>query len=337
MTQYTQTKTANWRQVVKSNQRRTLFVLLSFLGIYSILGLLFDLYLYQDTELHPTFLIGFFVLALIVLGLGMLFGNRASLAGTNARQLSSEEKDPKLKQLYNIVEEMKIAASLRYMPKVYILNVSYMNAFACGWNEKNACVAISRPLLEALTRDELQAVMAHELTHVRNQDTRLLLAVSVMSNFSIFLIDILFRSTLHSKARKSKSSNSRSSGVPIELVILALRIILPILTAVLLFYLSRKREFMADAGGVELTRDNRSMANALIKIHKAHKSHKEEYQHAYHNTDHESMRSLSYLYDPRTCGIRNHLNINELFSTHPPLEKRLEALGYTKLEAKGQV
>ena len=78
------------------------------------------------------------------------------------------------------------------------------------------------------------------------------------------------------------------------------------------------------------------MANALIKIHKAHKSHKEEYQHAYHNTDHESMRSLSYLYDPRTCGIRNHLNINELFSTHPPLEKRLEALGYTKLE-EGQV
>lgn len=323
---YRNTGSMNWREVVKMNRRRTIYVLISFLAIYSGLGLLFDLYLLENESFEPAFMIGFFAVSTLVIILGIFFGSRASLAGTGATQVTAMDRDPAHKKLYNIVEEMKIAASLRYMPKVYILNVNYMNAFASGWSEKNACVAISRPLLEALTRDELQAVMAHELTHIRNQDTRLLLAVSVMANFSVFLIDILFRSMLHSRG----GSKGKGKNAGVVLGILAARILLPVLTAVLIFYLSRKREFMADAGGVELTRDNQSMANALIKIHEAHTTHKEKYSAAYADTDHESMRSLSYLYDPRTCGIRNRLNLSELFSTHPSLDKRLEALGYKK-------
>ncbi len=329
---YEQTKSANWREIVKSNRRRTIYVLLSFLGIYSGLGLLFDLYFSENSTYEPAFLLGFFGVSLLVLAGGILWGNKASLAGTNALEVTSDAKDPLQKRLYNIVEEMKLAASMRYMPKVYVLQVDYMNAFACGWSEKNACVAISKPLLETLSRDELQAVMAHELTHIRNQDTRLLLAVSVMANFSIFLIDILFRSVLHGgKGRSSK--NSKNSG-GFLLIILAARIVLPILTSVLIFYLSRKREFMADAGGVELTRDNKSLANALLKIHGEHKSQKEKFREAYKETDHESMRSLSYIYDPRSCGIRNSFNLSEMFSTHPSLEKRLEALGYSKKEER---
>ena len=327
MTQLNQIKSINWQKTIKVNRRKTLYVIFSFLGIYSGLGLFFDYILSPKPGNEFFFLFVFFILSLVILFGGFLWGSRVVLAGTNSFEITEQSSDPLYKKLYNVVEEMKLASSLRYMPKVYVLQVDYMNAFASGWSEKNAAIAISRPLLEALTRDELQAVVAHELTHIRNQDTRLLLAVSVVANFSIFLIDTLFRSFIYNRGGRRRN-NKNSSFVLFG--ILAVRLLLPILTSVLLFYLSRKREFIADVGGVELTRDNQSLAEALVKIHKEHKAQKEKFSNSYKETPHESMRRLSYFYDPCSCDIRNRLNLSELFSTHHSLEGRLKALGFSE-------
>ena len=116
------------------------------------------------------FFLIFSCLASVVLLFALFFGDKASLAGTRAEEVILDSKDPMHKKLYNVVEEMKIAASMRYMPKIYLLNVDYMNAFATGWREENAQIAITKPLFDALSRDELQAVIAHELTHIRNQE-----------------------------------------------------------------------------------------------------------------------------------------------------------------------
>ena len=104
---------------------------------------------------------------------------------TTARNLSD-------KQLYNIVEELKIAAGLQYMPKIYLIEADYMNAFASGYSEKSAMVAITRGLMAKLDRSELQAVMAHELSHIRHLDIKLTLMASVLANLMVMVLDIFF-------------------------------------------------------------------------------------------------------------------------------------------------
>lgn len=96
------------------------------------------------------------------------------------------------KKLYNVIEEMKVAAGLSFMPKVYIIEADYMNAFASGLSEKSAMVAITRGLMNKLDRAELQAVMAHELSHIRHQDIKLTMMASVLSNIMLIIVDLLF-------------------------------------------------------------------------------------------------------------------------------------------------
>jgi heat shock protein HtpX len=319
------TSSGDWRDVVAKNKARTRWVIFSFILIYLIIGMVLSAIIN-----HPVFLAISLIFVSISIIIGITRGASMTLAGTNAVEVNASSTDLAHKQLYNIVEEMKIASSLSFMPKVYVLPVDYMNAFASGWNEKSALIAISKPLLETLTRDQLQAVVAHEMAHIRNQDIRLLLAVSVISNIALFVVDILFRATIRSSYRSSKKNDKSAVFL---VVVLILRILLPIITAVLIYYLSRKREFMADAGCVQFTRDNKSLAEALKTIHKAHHTNKETYDKAYKDTSHESYRQLSYIFNPGSMGIGSKSNVAGWFDTHPTIEQRLRTLGY-KLKPK---
>src|SRR5205814_6321184 len=126
-------------------------------------------------------------------------------------------------QLYNIVEEMKIAAGLNYMPKVFIIEADYMNAFASGYSEKSAMVAITRGLMEKLNRSEIQAVMAHELSHIRHLDIKLTLMASVLANLIIMVLDIFFYTALFSNRRDDNRSRNG-----LFIIIILLRYLLPI-------------------------------------------------------------------------------------------------------------
>lgn len=330
----------DWRGQLRANRRRTCFVIAVFLLIYLMVGLIVDLYIHHEFDQLPLIqlleiLVTFRVVPMATLTLGLVaiisilityaLHDRIMLLGTEYHEVTSGSNHSlEERQLYNIVEELKIAASLHYLPKIYLINAEYMNAFASGYSEKSALIAITSGLLNKLERSELQAVIAHELSHIRHQDIKLTLMASVLSNIILIVLDIMFRGIVFGgRRRRDNGSNI------VVLVVVVLRFLLPIITVLLLLYLSRKRELMADAGAVELLRDNTPLAKALLKIRSDHELNKEKYTLAYQATSHEEVRREAYIFDPTPMGI--HIEgqaIANLFSTHPLLAVRLKALGF---------
>lgn len=243
--------TTDWRRLLRSNQRRTKLVISAFILIYLVLGFLVDLYLRSRQypqiplselskalltfKLIPRATIVTTVVALIFLWVTFTFADKLMLLGTDYREITPQTaKTLQEKQLYNTIEEMKVAAGLRYMPRIFVIEADYMNAFASGYSEKSAMIAITRGLLEKLDRAELQAVMAHELSHIRHLDIKLTLMASVLSNLMLMLLDILFYGVLFSRDRRRDDS-----GNWLVLIIILLRYILPIITVLLMLFLSR--------------------------------------------------------------------------------------------------
>ncbi len=329
--------TGDWRTQLRRNERKTRLVISTFIAVYVVVGLIVDVFILQsyypraslgqcfDALLtlravpYATFLMGGLVLISLLVTYSMY--DRIMLLGTDSFEITPQTaRTLQEKQLYNVVEEMKVAAGLRFMPKVFIINANYMNAFASGYSEKSAMVAITRGLMEKLDRAELQAVMAHELSHVRHHDIKLTLMVAVLSNILLIVIDLIFYAVVFNRERREDNR--------LVTIIVVLRYVLPLITVVLALFLSRTREFMADAGSVELMRDNEPMARALLKINQDHEAHADEYVEEYGRTAHEEVRQASYLFDP--SGIDPIKSLNSAFSTHPSMEKRLEAIGFRR-------
>lgn len=330
---------ADWRAQLQRNTRRTHGVMLVFVIFYVLIGLLIDLYINSgrypqaSLELILQALVTFKLIpwatlitagiALISLWVTYTFYDKLILLGTDYKEITEESAQSLAeKQLYNVVEELKIAAGLHFMPKVYVIDADYMNAFASGYSEKTALVAITRGLIEKLDRSELQAVMAHELSHIRHGDIKLTLTASVLSNILLIVIDLMFYNILFNRDRENKADQR------LVFAIIVLRYLLPLATLLLMLYLSRTREYMADAGCVELMRDNVPLVHALLKIHQDHQSNSEVYGQQYSQTAHEDVRRAAYLYDPVQAGIEPVKSLSNLFSTHPDIEHRLAALGY---------
>jgi heat shock protein HtpX len=339
---------ADWRKQLRKNDRKTRVVIAMFLLIYTAIGFIIDLYLHAGTytlpngelvhvpvsavaqaifhgQLIPYATIILAVIALVAILVTFAMHDKLMLLGTEYFEVTPETaRTLAEKQLYNIIEEMKTAAGLKYMPKVYVIEADYMNAFASGYSEKSAMVAITQGLIEKLNRSELQAVMAHELSHIRHHDIKLTLMASVLANIMLMVVDLLFYGVVFGDRER------RDNGL--ATIIIILRFVLPITTVLLLLYLSRTREYMADAGAVELTRDNTPLANALLKISGDHEAHSEHYAQEYLQTPHEDVRRAAYIYDPVQAGIEPIKSIATAFSTHPAMEDRLKALGIKRHE-----
>lgn len=328
----------DWREQIKQNERKTFKVIAAFILVYVLVGLTVDVVIlhlsYPKADLGLLFgaLVTFKVVpyatllmsafAIISIFITYSFYDRIMLLGTEYHEITPETaKNLQERQLYNVVEEMKVAAGLQFMPKVYIIEADYMNAFASGYSEKSAMVAITRGLMEKLDRSEMQAVMAHELSHIRHHDIKLTLTVAVLSNILLIVVDMLFYSVFFN-SRDEKQDNR------LMLAVMILRYVLPVLTVLLALFLSRTREYMADAGSVELMRDNEPMARALLKISQDHEQNAQHYEQEYGQTPHEQVRNASYIFDP--SDIDPVKSLSEAFSTHPTVEQRLEALGFNK-------
>jgi heat shock protein HtpX len=328
---------ADWRTQLKYNQRKTRIVIALFIGIYLLIGLVADVmvlhYMHPKVTLEQCFvaLVTLQVVpyaTLIMAGLALVsvfitytLYDKIMLLGTEYKEITPESSlSLEERQLYNVVEEMKVASGLQFMPKVFLIEADYMNAFASGYSERSAMVAITRGLMEKLDRAEMQAVMAHEMSHIRHQDIKLTLTVAVLSNILLIVVDILFYSVIYK--RDSKEDNR------IMIVIIVLRYVLPIITVLLALFLSRTREYMADSGCVELMRDNEPLARALLKISKDHEQHAERYEQEYGQTPHEQVRQASYLFDP--SDIDPVKSLSSSFATHPSVEDRLKAIGFIK-------
>lgn len=335
-------KSANWRETLRQNNRRTYFVIIVFFLIYIGIGLLIDMYSYSATfpndsisqlfmilitfQFTPYATIAMFFIAGISLFVSYIMYDKLMLLGTDYHEITPDSAKTNAEtQLYNVVEEIKIAAGLQFMPKVFIINADYMNAFASGYSEKSAMVAITRGLMEKLNRDELQAVMAHEVSHIRHLDIKLTLTASLLANITLMVLDMFFYNAIFSN--RNDDNRSRNS---LATILILLRYLLPIINILLLLYLSRTRELMADAGCVELMRANQPLASALIKINDDYSNNRDRYSAEIQQVPHENVRREAYIFDPFQAGIKDVSSISDFFSTHPSLNARLAALGFTR-------
>ena len=297
------------------------------------------LYAQKDSNIRKTWLL-FTIFLVIVIGIGFAFsqiyGNssilyfavifsvsmniiaywfsdKIVLKMANAKPI--EKKDNP--ELYNIIENLSITAGLP-MPKVYIINESAPNAFATGRNPEHSVVAVTKGLLQKLNRTELEGVIAHEISHIGNRDMLLSTMVVVLVGFISILSDMFLRSMFFSGRRDNRGGGRQIQEILI-IVGIVLSILAPIAAVLMQLAISRKREFLADASGVLLTRYPEGLANALEKI-------------AGDPTPLSVAKNITahlWVDDPFTHGIGDGKKVNwlhKLFMTHPPVGERIAAL-----------
>lgn len=212
------------------------------------------------------------------------------------------------KRVYNLVENLCMANNMS-MPKVNVIEDDSLNAFASGINKKTFTVTLSRGIINKLNDQELEGVIAHELTHIRNRDVKLLIVSIVFVGIFAFLTQMLFRMFLYGGARSSRNKKD-GGGAAVIIVALILAVIGYLITILMRFAISRNREYMADAGGAEMTRNPLALASALRKIS------------ADPQIEAVSQKDVAQLFidNPLAGGISG------LFATHPPIEKRIQIL-----------
>ncbi|MCX8162998.1 MAG: M48 family metallopeptidase [Candidatus Micrarchaeota archaeon] len=230
------------------------------------------------------------------------------------RLTGAQPADP-IKDIYliNVGEGLALAAGLKKPPKFYILEDPSPNAFATGPDPDNAVVVVTRGLLNIANRQELEGVIAHELSHIKNYDTRFMTVVVVMVGLIGFLASILSRSVLHSSL---DSRNRRGGNIFILLLIFLAAVLTPIIANLVGLAISRKREYLADASAAQLTRNPEGLASALEKIKNAAKS----------QFDYGPARAL-FISDPQKEEKQSFFQkFSNLFSTHPPIDERIKIL-----------
>lgn len=226
-------------------------------------------------------------------------------SATNSKPLERSEN----RRVYNLVENLCISQGMQ-MPKICIIEDDSLNAFASGINTRTYTVSLSRGIINKLEDDELEAVIAHELTHIRNRDVRLLIISIVFVGIFSFITEMLFRSLRFGRIGRGKKEGA---GIFIALL-LALAGYL--LASLFRFALSRKREFLADAGSAEITRRPLALASALRKVSA------DPTIEAVRRKDIAQM----FIENPQEEEKKTSFSFANLFSTHPPIEKRIQLL-----------
>jgi len=245
-----------------------------------------------------------FTISLIMSLVSLYIGDKVILSSVGAREVSREEYPV----LHNVTEELTIASGLP-KPKIYVVPDSSPNAFATGRNPENSKIAINEGLLKVLNREELQGVIAHEFSHIKNSDIMFATVVSVLLGM-IIILSMVFRRTFWWTGR-SRDRDEGGAGIIIFIVGLTLAILAPIAAKLIQLALSRNREYLADASAALITRNPLGLANALRKISGTKVISK---------TVNDAVTPL-YIAEPF-----KGLDFKTLFSTHPPIEERIRRL-----------
>ena len=211
--------------------------------------------------------------------------------------------------IYNLLENLCISRGIT-TPRLQIVETPQLNAFASGVSDSNYQITLTRGLIDKLEKDELEAVIAHELTHIRNHDVRLLIVTVIFVGIFSFVGELIFNGVFRSGVRigghtRSRNGDSRGGGLLILIALVAIAVAY-LLAIVLRFALSRKREYLADAGAVELTRNPEAMISALEKI--------------------SGRSDVEAPDDVRQMMVDNNKRFLGVFATHPSIEKRIKAL-----------
>jgi heat shock protein HtpX len=290
-------------QQIEQNKRKTFFLIILFLAIVLALGAAVDYYLGGNG------LTGM-VITLVVMAVYVpltVASSRAQVLGMSGAKQVSEAEYP---QLYNIIEELTIPAQIP-MPKIYVVQDDAPNAFATGLSPKSGAVAFTTGLLDRLDREELEAVAAHEIGHIRNYDIRLMTISIALVGVVALIVDFGVRMLFRSRGGDRKNNGA------IMIVGLVFMILAPLIAQFVHFAVSRNREFLADASAVEFTRNPVGLISALRKI-----SSTDPRLHVEHAR--EATASM-YIANPFNKD-RKSSSFRSWFATHPPIEARIARL-----------
>ncbi|WP_104578193.1 zinc metalloprotease HtpX [Helicobacter felis] len=301
-------------QIIAQNQRKSLWVLLTYGATFVFIGLLVDLVRINAPSLSVGLvrLLSFQVmptitLIMLALALGIIFfcinnSQAIMLSGNEYRLIDpSQVLRGKERMLSEILEELLRASNTPFRPKLYVMDAPFMNAFASGWDANNSLIALTTTLIDNLDREELKAVMAHELSHILHGDIRLTMCVGILSNIMLLGANVGVWAFLGGR----NESGARTART----ILLVLQLVLPIFSLLLQMYLSRTREFMADSGAAHIMCNSAPMVSALQKIAGNYSSHD------FSQADPNPTRLASYIFNPA-----------ELFNTHPSIEQRIALL-----------
>lgn len=282
-----------------NNTWKTMFLMAMFFVLIVLIGWAVSWYFNSPILLYVAVGIS------IVMNIGSFwFSDKLVLSMTHARPASREE----FFDLYTVTENLSVAAGLP-MPKLYVVDDPAPNAFATGRNEKHAVVAATTGLLSILNRQELEGVIAHELSHIQNKDMLVMTIAVVLSGFIAIVADMFLRASMFGGDR----DNGKAGAIFMVLAVVS-AILAPIAATLIQLAISRKREFLADASGALLTRYPEGLASALQKI----SSYGRPMQSANHATAH--------LFIGNPFGAKSGDFFNKMFATHPPVEERVKAL-----------
>lgn len=290
---------------IVSNKRRTWVLLVAFFALLALIGAAVG-YLWLDSPF------GGMAIAFIIGGIyavSMIFQSTEIVMSMNGAREVSEQEAP---ELYHVVQDMAMVAQIP-MPRVYIIEDASPNAFATGSKPENAAVAATTGLLALMNREELEGVMGHEVSHIRNYDIRISTIAVALTSAVTMLSSMAGRMMWFGGGGRRRNNRDNDNGLGIVLMIVSLLALLlaPLAATLVQLAISRQREYLADASSVELTRNPKGMINALLKLDNS--------QPMEHHVDDAS--AALYINDPKKKG-----GLQKLFYTHPPISDRVERL-----------
>ncbi|ATA87436.1 protease [Capnocytophaga gingivalis] len=298
------------RQQIARNNTKSILFLLAF-PLLILVGAYVVLYILSDQEIERTNTQFLSIIPMVLIGVAIwffisyFFHTQMIQSATHSRPLERREN----MRVYNLTENLCMSVGMT-MPKLYIIESDALNAFASGINEKTFAVTLTRGIINRLNDEELEGVIAHELTHIRNRDVRLLIVTIVFVGIFATIADFALRMLLNGSMSSSRSrKNDKGGGALVLLIILLVAGAIYFLSILFKLALSRSREYMADAGAVELTRNSLALASALKKI-SGHSTIRE--------VQNDEVKEL--FIDYKAQGFFS------LFATHPPIEKRIQVL-----------
>jgi heat shock protein HtpX len=305
---------ASFESLIESNKRNSVLLVVLFILFICLLGAVLGWAIFGDVRAAIPSIVLALAVSLIFAIVGYYTGADMVLAMSGARAIAKGD-DP---QLYNVVEELSIASGLP-VPRLYMIDTPAMNAFATGRDPQHAVVAVTRGLRERMGRNELQGVLAHELSHVQDYDIRFMTLLAVLAGVVVLLADVGMRAIFYGGGRRRRSSGQGGgiAMVVIILVALLLAIVAPIFAQLIQLAVSRQREYLADASAARMTRYPEGLARAL------------EILAADTQPLETASRATSHLFIVQplmASGRRMGGTGGSIWSSHPPIEERIRRL-----------
>ena len=303
-------------ELIRANKRNSIFLMVIMAAVLLLLGFVIGMAFFGREGGMFGLMIATAIWLILTL-ISLSSGDQILLAASRAKPVTHEVHP----QLFNVVEEMKIAAGLPAMPKIYIINDPAPNAFATGRNPQNASVAVTAGLLARLNRDELQGVIAHEISHIVHRDILFVTLAGIMLGSIVLLSQVFLRGMFYSSmsgSRRRYSSGGKGGGqAQIVMLVIAIvaAIVAPMMAYLLYFALSRRREYLADAGAARLTRYPEGLASALEKIAGDPSPQLETVN---------KVTAPMYIVNP--FKKKTQMKLSDLTSTHPPISERIKIL-----------